>query len=835
MDVLIIYLKLAVVLVLNYTTFSSIFKAASGMKKRLSYFLLMIIIIAGYVQKIQAQQAIPSNQMKLFFEKAYLHTDREYYVAGDDIWFKAYLLNAQTNCPIYTSNNLYVELIGPNAAIIAREVLRLENGSGNGDFKLSDTLSGGTYRLRAYTNWMRNCGDNFIFERVIIIGSKVPNMFFNKAVQVNKKAPPLQDYKLQFFPEGGSLIAGITSVLAFKAEDKYGKGIAVQGDIINSKNKTVANFKSNNNGFGSLNFTPTTDEIYDVKATVISNKKTISSDVPIALTKGLTIAVKPIDTAFLQLTIKTNMATLEVIPNKLFTIEIKHTGKRCYDDTIHLNNEQTTIKIPIASLPNGIAIITLLDEKRRPNCERLFFVEKNNTENISMSINKKSFTTQESTILNINTKDLDGKPLKANLSMAVVDAAIVPIATTNIINYLLLQSEIKGEIENPDKYFDKANTDRQKELDLLLLTQGWRGFVWLRLAQQGISIKYIPEGGITVSGKVKREFSDKPLPNMNVTLFATQAKGNKLFSTQTDSTGKYYFDGINMTGTQRIKVVSKDNKGKRGGFITVDELFNNQLPINATAYNEPFIDTSTVVKQFTSNATQRLVELEKVRQLEVAELPGVTVTSKKEKIRTIGFSAVMDAGYKDSVFKPDAIDVKIYENLENYLLHKINNAQVDVERGGISFGTKDKVKPRFIIDNREDLFERLDYYTLPLNVITNVVVQHLISVGDSMKDVYVVNLTLKPEANQQASPDLINKEVTGYYQARQFYVPQPKATIINKNFLITLFWKPDIETENGKAKVVISNKSASPKWSIIVEGITENGIPISQILNYEVK
>ena len=356
------------------------------------------------------------------------------------------------------------------------------------------------------------------------------------------------------------------------------------------------------------------------------------------------------------------------------------------------------------------------------------------------------------------------------------------------------------------------------------------------MAQQGITIKYIPEAGITVSGRVKREFGDKPLPNMNITLRAPQATGNKLFSTQTDSSGRYYFDGIDMTGIQKIRLISKDKKGNKGGYISVEELFRNPLPTKALVANEQLLDTSQSFKNFTTVANTRIKELTKIKQAEISELPGVTVISKKEKTKLLQDGVAMDAGYKDSVFTPDAVDMKLYETLENYLVHKMNGAQLDLDSGGIFFGAKNKSRPRFIIDNREDIFETLDYYKLTVNVISKIVFQHLVSATDPFKDIYVVNLTLKPEANQQNSPNLISTEITGYYQARQFYVPQLKAaTITTKNFLTTQFWMPEIETVNGNAKVVIINKSLSPKWSIIVEGITENGKPISGIINYEVK
>ncbi len=804
---------------------------------------LLLFFITTHL-KAQQTPTANSTSLKLFFEKAYLHLDREMYVVGDDIWYRAYLVNGQNNYPIYTSNNLYVELIAQDAKLISRQVIRLENGLGKGDFKLEDSLTAGTYRIRAYTNWMRNFGDNFIFEREIKVGNKPDdalatnktNTLVSKGITSKTAASIKEDYRLQFFPEGGSLIADVASTVAFKAEDASGKGLLVQGNIIDSKGKAVATFKSNNLGMGSFLLTPIDGEVYDVKATAIRNNKPINSDFPIAASKGFALTVTNIDTGFVQATIKTNKATFATVKNELLTIEIKHTGKKFFEDSIRLTADQVTLKIAKSNLPEGIAVITLFDEKKRPNGERLFYVDRSNSTNFSLAINKKTYALQDNTIVNINVTDAIGRPLKTNLSVAVIDGAILPPASTNIVSYLLLQSELKGEIEHAETYFDKANPDRLQQLDFLLLTQGWRDFIWLRLVQQGINIKYIPEAGITVSGRVKRDFGDKPLPNMNITLRTPQATGSKLFSTQTDSSGRYYFDGIDMTGVQKIRLISKDNKGNKGGLITLDDLFQNPLPAKALAANEQIVDTSQSFKQFTTVANTRFKELTKIKQAEISELPGVTVTSKKEKTKLLADGMAMDAGYKDSVFTPDASDMRLYETLENYLLHKINGVQVDVDSGGVFFGGFKKTRPRFVVDNREDIFETLEYFRLTMNVISKVVVQHLVSAINPAKDIYVVNLTLKPEANQQNNPNLISTEITGYYQARQFYVPQPKAmATATKSFLTTQFWMPEIETVNGNAKVVISNKSVSPKWSIIVEGITENGKPVCGIVNYEVK
>ena len=105
----------------------------------------------------------------LVFEKVYLHLDRDQYVGGEDIWFKAYLVDARRNRLSAHSGVLYVDLVSPALEVIDRRLVRLEEGTGTGDFHLSDSLLPGTYLLQAYTSWMRNFGRDFFHYREISI------------------------------------------------------------------------------------------------------------------------------------------------------------------------------------------------------------------------------------------------------------------------------------------------------------------------------------------------------------------------------------------------------------------------------------------------------------------------------------------------------------------------------------------------------------------------------------------------------------------------------------------------------------------------------------------
>ena len=179
---------------------------------------------------LSAGEAVASDDFLKIIEKVYLHTDRTYYYPGDDIWFKAYLIDAVDKSLSSLSRNLHVELISPSGGIISDRIIRLDNGLGNGDFKLPDSLSPGRYRLRAYTNYMRNFSDQIFFNKEInILKTSASN---NNSSDVGKSEQRSID--VSFFPEGGSLVDNVSSIVAFKAVDAQGKGCDVSGEVYSS-------------------------------------------------------------------------------------------------------------------------------------------------------------------------------------------------------------------------------------------------------------------------------------------------------------------------------------------------------------------------------------------------------------------------------------------------------------------------------------------------------------------------------------------------------------------------------------------------------------------------
>ena len=100
-------------------------------------------------------------------EKIYLQLHSNVYATDQDIWFKAIVTGTENHIPSNLSQVLYVDLIGPNEQIIAHRLVKLTQGIGQGAFELDKDMPQGRYLIRAYTQWNRNFGDDFIFRAYV--------------------------------------------------------------------------------------------------------------------------------------------------------------------------------------------------------------------------------------------------------------------------------------------------------------------------------------------------------------------------------------------------------------------------------------------------------------------------------------------------------------------------------------------------------------------------------------------------------------------------------------------------------------------------------------------
>ncbi len=800
---------------------------------KLCLFALMIQC-ALYAVAQQNPKPVPAapQTMKLFFEKVYLQTDRSYYNTGEDLWFSAFLSNAKSTSLTSTSNNLYVELISAKAGMLDRKIIRLDKGLGKGDFKLMDSIPSGWYNIRAYTNWMRNFGDDFIFQKRIYISNNLAENASYTTRTAGQTATAEKPVKsIAFFPEGGALVEGLTSIVAFKTNDQSGNGIKAKGSVISSKGDTITSFQCTDAGLGIFAFAPKAGETYQVSGYYGTEKFT--SALPAILKKGMVLHVVS-DSTNIKASISTSEESFKELAGKSVSILIKHGGDNVYTGSFNITKPTVSVTIPTKDFPQGVAIITLVDQLGRPNCERLVFINGDNKAMLSIKPDKTAYKPREKVTLNIKATDAIGLPARTSFSLAAADA-LLPDDGGSLMSYLLLQSEVKGDIKNAAQYFDPNNPSRLKQLDLLLLTQGWRDYLWRRIADSTVHVSYLPEAGLVLKGTVREKVGSKMLPDMYITLFGSNFSGDKLFSTKTDQNGQFFLDGLKWYGNQAIKLSSKDAKGKKGGWLQIDTLA--KPPVSA------FLKGDQVVQPaIQAEMSKRFDYNRKYKFGDSITLKDVDIKANKSRNVQMFDQTLMTFGYPEQILDVKPADYS-YQSLEHFLLTKVNGAQpVDdsdsIGNEGVTFiSNGKKIRPRIKVNNREELVaERLDYYSLTMDQITQVKVQHLVDMYS--KDVFVISLTVKDGALAGgANLNLINTNLTGYYTARDFYSPNySTAASPNKDLRTTIFWSPLIKTnEKGEAQVSFYNGDNPTRINIKTDGVTDKGTALSAKATYTVQ
>ncbi len=212
--------------------------------------VICINIIGGHAQVLPGlQKNFTAWQKANLQEKIYVHTNKNFYLTGEIIWFKIYNTDGSTNKLLDLSKVVYVELLDNNHNAVMQAKIRMTGGVGNGSLVVPFSLSNGNYQLRAYTNWMKNFDADYFFEKQLMIINPVK-------VSQAPTQPIASAYDVQFFPEGGHLVKGLESKLAFKVTAADGRGPDCSGVVVDDKNDTIVRFKSLKFGIGSFKFTP---------------------------------------------------------------------------------------------------------------------------------------------------------------------------------------------------------------------------------------------------------------------------------------------------------------------------------------------------------------------------------------------------------------------------------------------------------------------------------------------------------------------------------------------------------------------------------------------------
>ncbi|XMO87973.1 hypothetical protein AAFN75_06690 [Algibacter sp. AS12] len=809
--------------------------------KNIIQFVLLLILTTNFSLAQQTPTTTTEKKGIPDIEKVYLHTDRSNYVMGEDLWYKAYLVYAFNNLLFDHSNILYVELIAANSKIIARNKTRLDAGLGYGDFKLTDSLDvkPGKYQIRAYTNWMRNFDEDFVFTKEIEIFDvfdKINKSSQDPSIQAtnfkNLSSSNKSVINLQFFPEGGSLIEDVLSVVAFKAVDSKGNPIEIKGKVFNSDNELVTMLESVHDGMGKFLLTPEKGKSYHAKIINANDEEILEAPLPKAKDQGYLLSAINVRGKEM-ISIKTNAVTIANYRSAPVKIVCSSRGVSYFEGAQPLGETSITFELPKTNLPEGILQITLFDALSRPQSERLIYIEKNKDLNVTLKTDKEVYKPNEKVTVSISSKTVTGEAVPASYSLSSADINGMQELKdfgTNICSYFLLESDIKGKVHNPSFYFDEDNPRKLAYLDFLLLTQGWRDFLWKEMPKiNPYKEVFIAEKGITISGTVKQIEGEIPKPNNTVLLNMFNKGKMRSLTGLTDAKGEFRFENLVFMGPTTMMLNTQDEKRKERGMFELDSLHLPPLVSYFTKDSTVFSPKSLAIKNniyrknisfgITGETVLDAVELTGKGKSEVPQsLYGTPDHSYIIDEDTPHFSSI----YLLLQFKIPGIQVS---GTSIKFVGNTGAAQIRIDgvpfEGDIGFIYPDDVA-------KIESMNGPSASVFGLDGVNGVIL------------IYLKEGALNRRSKTKLKPHSITKQIEGLYDARVFYTPNPEELSFEMNnkdaVRNTLYWNAFIHPdETGSTQVNYFNSEVETDVKVTLEGLTATGIPIVVKTQYAVK
>jgi len=753
-------------------------------------------------------------------EKIFVHTDKPVYFAGEIMWFKIYDVDATTHKPLDISKVAYAEILDPENKPVLQAKIGLKNGSGSGSFYVPFTIHSGSYKFRTYTNWMKNTSPDFFFEKAL----KILNTL-KTAPEIPTKKGDL--YDIQFFPEGGNLVANIETKIGFRVVNQQGQGMNFEGKVVDENSRSIVKFNPLKFGIGNFSFKP--EEGHTYKAILNIDNKDVTKELPVIHEQGYVMNLNEERNDSVVISIRERVK-MPADADKIMYLYVHTRQQTKIIEKIALINGQNDFKISKGQLGDGISHFTLFNSRQQPVCERLFFKMPDKKLEIEIKSEARQFAPRAKVELGIRTLNSDGTPEPGDLSVAVYKHdSLQDIDPIDIFNYLWLSSDLKGNLESPEYYFTNQDAVGKKAIDNLMLVNGWSRFRWENvLKNEADSAQYLPEyEGHIIDLKITDNKTGKPAGNILTQLFVPGIHF-QFYNSTSNSKGliRFYTRKFYTQGELMVQTGCQTDSSYR--FEVSNPFCSN--------YSSRLVPGFVLSENVKKEIAEHRIDVQ-VQNIYSAKAIG---RIKEPPADTLAFFGKPDLKYfLDAYTRFGTMEEVIREYVEGISLHRKKN-NFSVQLVNLHQHLSFEKEPLVLFDGVPvcDFNKVMEFDPLMVKKIE--IINQKYYLGDTQYDGILSLSTYKGNYNElKPATNSMTVDYEGLQKQKEFYSPVYETDSQKGNrlpdFRNLLFWSPDSKTDSlGKGRVGFYTSDRIGEYVIVIQGIAPDGNAGIRIVPFKV-
>jgi len=781
--------------------------SAGSLFRRAAILCVMVLLLS--VSLSAQKTSPPAVSERAYCEELYIQTDRDTYIAGENVYVKVSEFGGLTHTPGSISRVVYVDMPDNFGTPVIQIKIATDGLTGSGAFRIPDTLRTGCYFVRSFTSWMKNFPQSsFAYKKISVI-----NPFESMS---RLSIPPVNTIpdSVIFYTGTGPILTGLVNRVGFRCFDKDGDPVITQGVITGSSEDTLAFFRTDRYGTGLLSVNPpSAGKLYMV--TSDSTGRDRRFEMPPVNEAGLTFRVTSDK--------KAGIVKIHILKNKEFDVPEGRLGI-IYSHPLFppVRKEISAARDSVIVfshdiIPAGMAEIMITDIKGTIIASGWFYNDRAQELTYDVKVYPENFAPREKVRIEILAKDENGHPIESDLCVSVVRPVL-----KNGSHY----NEMTRRIQSPVVQALTTDLVLPSLNDYLIFYHEQSDHYGYEVPDT--VIEYLPEPeGHVISGVIRDRETDTPLAEENITL-SFVGKTSRCNFTRTGKEGEFNVStreyGMKEIVIQPLSPETDgyyvdlkdpfilDGGGFQAGSLFIDttdleEVNKAIISMQVRDIYDPFLEKKGNGSRFNGRPDfygepdntillSDYIELTTLREAFKEIVPGASTVSRNDKSSLRLINSHPDASFTTS-------PLVIVDGVPIYDFDKI-------------------------LEIRSSEIEKIEVLNTRY-FISDLIIEGIVNIVSKKGNLSVLEF----------DQSIFRQEFTGLddhkFYSRDYSTDEQKSSRL-PDFRNTLYWNPDVRTDkNGKASVEFYTSDETGEFTVMVEGFAADGKAGRSVSSFKVR